>query len=154
MPLTAEDHRLVLETLDAYAERYDAKDVDGVSSLFVRDSEVVLFGTGADEVWVGYHQVREQFARNFAEAEAVHFEWTWRRISGTKGSAWAATTANVHVTVDGVMHTISIRFSVVPGRRDGEWKWVHRHARLQPVGRAPASRIQSLTVTLALQPDS
>jgi len=128
VPLTAEDHRLVLETLDAYAERYDAKDVDGVSSLFARDSEVVLFGTGADELWVGYDQVREQFTRNFAEAETVHFEWTWRHVSGTEGSAWAATTANVHVTVGGVTRTIPIRFSVVLERRDGEWKWVHRHA--------------------------
>lgn len=128
MPLSEDDHRCVLETLDAYAERYDAKDVDGVTSLFARDDDVVLFGTGADELWVGYDAVRAQFARNFAEAEAVHFEWTWRHVSGAEASAWAATTANVHVTVGGVTRTISIRFSVALEQREGEWKWVHRHA--------------------------
>jgi len=128
VPLSDEDRRLVLETLDSYAERYNAKDVDGVTSLFSRDSDVVLFGTGADELWVGYEDVRRQFARNFAEAEAVRFEWTWRHVSGTETSAWAATTANVHVTVGGARRTIPIRFSVALERHDGDWKWVHRHA--------------------------
>jgi asparagine synthetase B (glutamine-hydrolysing) len=105
--LSDEDRQLVLETLDAHAELYNAKEVDGVTSLFARDSDVALFGTGAEELWLGYEDVRRQFARNVAEAEAVQFEWTWRHRHQ----------ANDSDSVSGA-----------PERLEGEGTWVHRHA--------------------------
>ena len=49
MRLDRGDEEAVLATLDRYAERYGAKDVDGVTESFADDPEVVLIGTGADE---------------------------------------------------------------------------------------------------------
>ena len=75
-------------TLDRYAERYGAKDVDGVTELFADDPDVLLIGTGADERWVGRPEVRRQFARNFAEAEATRFEWISRHVVAAGDAAW------------------------------------------------------------------
>ncbi len=99
----------VCATLDRYAERYGAKDVDGVTELFADDPDVLLIGTGADERWVGRPEVRRQFTRNFAEAERTRFEWISRHVVSAGDAAWVAADAVVHVTVDGGPPEISRR---------------------------------------------
>ena len=130
----------VCGTLDRYAERYGAKDVDGVTELFADDPDVLLIGTGADERWVGRPEVRRQFGRNFAEAERTRFEWISRHVVAAGDAAWVAADAVVHVTVDGAERSIPIRFTVVLEQRDGDWVWLHRHASVaaegQPSGAA------------------
>lgn len=141
MELARGAEEAVCATLDRYAERYGAKDVDGVTELFADDPDVLLVGTGADERWVGKPEVRRQFARNFAEAERTRFEWISRHVAAAgPDAAWVAADAVVHVTVEGVERSIPIRFSVVLERRDGAWLWLHRHASVaaggQPSGAA------------------
>ena len=77
----------VCRTLDRYAERYGAKDVDGVTELFADDPDVLLIGTGADERWVGRPEVGRQFERNFAEAERtpVRVDFPARRSGRRRG---------------------------------------------------------------------
>ena len=140
MRLDREAEEAVLATLDHYAERYGAKDVDGVTELFADDPDVLLIGTGADERWVGRNEVRRQFARNFAEAERTRFEWVSRHVAAVADGAWVCADAVVHVTVDAAERSIPIRFTVVLERRDGAWFWLHRHASVaaggQPSGTA------------------
>jgi uncharacterized protein (TIGR02246 family) len=130
----------VCATLDRYAERYGAKDVDGLTELFADDPDVLLTGTGADERWVGRPEVRRQFERNFAEAERTRFEWISRHVAAAGDGAWVAAGAVLHVTVDGAERSIPIRFTVVLEQRDGAWVWLHRHASVaaggQPSGAA------------------
>lgn len=128
MRLERDAEAAVLETLDRYAERYGAKDVDGVTELFADDADVLLVGTGADERWLGRDEVRRQFERNFAEAERTRFEWVSRHVAAAGDAAWVSAEAVVHVLVDGDERSIPIRFSVVLEQRDGEWVWLHRHA--------------------------
>lgn len=128
MRLDPEAEAAVSATLDRYAERYGAKDVDGVTELFADDPDVLLIGTGADERWVGRPEVRRQFARNFAEAEHTRFEWVSRHVAAAGDAAWVAADAIVHVVVDGAARSIPIRFTVVLERRGGAWVWMHRHA--------------------------
>ncbi len=136
MRLHREAEETVLATLDRYAERYGAKDVDGVTELFADDSDVVLIGTGADERWVGRREIRRQFARNFAEAERTRFEWVSQHVVAAGDGAWVAADAVVHVIVDGVERSIPIRFTVVLEQRDGVWVWLHRHASVAAGGQA------------------
>lgn len=136
MRLAREAERAVLETLDRYAERYGAKDVDGVTELFADDADVLLVGTGADERWLGRDEVRRQFERNFAEAEQTRFEWVSRHVAAAGDAAWVSAEAVVHVNVDGDERSIPIRFSVVLEQRDGAWVWLHRHASVGAGGQA------------------
>lgn len=140
MRLDAEAEREVLGTLERYAERYGAKDVDGVTVLFADDPDVLLIGTGADERWLGKGEVRQQFARNFAEAERTRFEWVTQHVAAAGDAAWVAADAVVHVTVGGKERSIPIRFTVVLERQNGAWRWLHRHASVaagdQPSGAA------------------
>ncbi|HLG09590.1 MAG TPA: nuclear transport factor 2 family protein [Gaiellaceae bacterium] len=136
MRLDREAEEAVLATLDRYAERYGAKDVDGVTELFADDPDVVLIGTGADERWVGRREIRRQFARNFAEAERTHFEWVSQHVAAAGNGAWVAADAIVHVVVEGVERSIPIRFTVVLEQRDGVWVWLHRHASVAAGGQS------------------
>ena len=140
MRLADEEERAVLATLDLHAERYGAKDVEGVTDLFADDPDVLLIGTGADERWLGKGQIRHQFVRNFAEAERTRFEWRSRHVAAAGDAAWVAADAVVHVTVEGEERSIPIRFTVVLERRAGAWVWLHRHASVaaggQPSGAA------------------
>lgn len=136
MRLDREAEQAVLATLDRYAERYGAKDIDGVTELYADDPDVVLIGTGADERWVGRREIRRQFARNFAEAERTRFEWVSRHVAAAGDGAWVAADAVVHVVVDGVERSIPIRFTVVLEQSDGAWVWLHRHASVAAGGQS------------------
>lgn len=136
MRLESETERAVLATLDRYAERYNAKDVDGVTNLFADDPDVLLIGTGADERWIGKSEIRRQFERNFAEAERTRFEWSSRHVAAAGDAAWVSADAVVYVTVGGEDRSIPIRFTVVLDERDGVWRWLHRHASVAAGGQA------------------
>lgn len=135
--LDSNDDAAVRGTLDAYAERYACKDGAALTELFADDPDVLLFGTGADERWVGRPAIRNQFARNFEEASQARFEWTSQHVAacGSDG-AWVAAEAIVHVTVGNAVRSIPIRFTVVLERRAGQWVWLHRHASVAAGGQA------------------
>jgi uncharacterized protein (TIGR02246 family) len=136
MRLDDESERAVLETLDRYAGRYGAKDVDGVTELFADDPDVLLIGTGADERWLGKTEVRRQFVRNFSEAGQTRFEWISRHVAAAGDAAWVAAEAVVHATVDGRELSIPLRFTVVLEHGEQGWRWLHRHASVAAAGQS------------------
>ena len=52
----------VLSVLNHFAEAYAARDLGKVRSLFVQDSDLVLYGSGADEKRLGVAEVEVQAA--------------------------------------------------------------------------------------------
>lgn len=74
---TAADIRAVL---DEMAARYAAKDADGVVATLAGD-DVVLVGTGADEVRFGLADARAQVERDMAQADELSFQMDNVRIN-------------------------------------------------------------------------
>ncbi len=118
----------VMATLDAYADAYCAKDTDRLMSLFEDGEDISLIGTGADELCAGRAAIREVFERNFSDATATRFEWGWRHITVTGGSAVVAIALVIHLDTDSGSVKVPIRWTVSLARRGDRWLWLHRHA--------------------------
>lgn len=118
----------LLATLDSYADRYCAKDIDGLMALFDAGDDISVIGTGEDELCAGREQIRDLFQRNFAEATAYEFEWRWRHVTVRGGTAVVATTLTIHLEVDGRRIQVPLRWTVALRRNEDRWLWLHRHA--------------------------
>jgi len=122
------DEEAVLATLEEYAQAYCAKDADRLMALFDDGDDISLIGTGADELCAGRLQVKSVFVRNFAEATATKFEWHWKHVTVAGNCAVVAITLTIHLdTADGPIE-VPIRWTVSLVQRDGQWRWLHRHA--------------------------
>lgn len=62
---------------DAYAKR----DLKAFLACFASDTDVVLYGTGADEKRIGLEQIRIQVERDWAQSESAAMSFTWNSIS-------------------------------------------------------------------------
>ncbi len=122
------EKQAVLDTLDAYATAYCAKDVDALMALFVDGETISLIGTGADELCSGRAAIQDVFTRNFEEATAHQFEWQWMDVSVHGDAATVACSLRIHLTAGGEDLIIPIRWTVSLVRQAAGWRWVHRHA--------------------------
>lgn len=122
--------------LEKYTVDYRNHDLEGIMEDWAPDAEVVLYGTGADEKRVGWQAIRDQFARNFAEAEELAFEWQWTAIKATGQVAWLAADALVRATVNGKISEFPIRFTAIFEQINGRWYWVQRHSSAPAAGQA------------------
>jgi ketosteroid isomerase-like protein len=118
----------ILTTLEEYAAAYCAKDLDRLMALFVDGDDISLIGTGGDELCIGRTAVASVFDRNFRDATATRFEWTWTAVNVHGDAATVARTLNIHLVVDDQNLVVPVRWTVSLARRAGQWKWVHRHA--------------------------
>ena len=122
------DEQAILDTLEAYAHAYCAKDTDRLMDLFADGDDISLIGTGADELCAGPDAIREVFERNFSDATATKFDWHWRQVTLVGDSAVVAVTLTIHLTIDEAPIQVPIRWTVALSRINNQWKWLHRHA--------------------------
>lgn len=118
----------IMNTLEEYAAAYCAKDLDRLMAIFVGGDDVSLIGTGADELCSGKDAIVSVFQRNFKDATATRFEWTWKDINVHGDAATVACTLNIHLDVEDKKLLVPVRWTVLLVKQEGEWKWVHRHA--------------------------
>lgn len=122
------EEEAVLATLEEYAEAYCAKDIDRLMALFHDGDDISLIGTGADELCAGRAEIRAVFLRNFASATAAKFQWHWRQVTLREGCAVVAASLTIHLETEDRPRQVPVRWTVSLISRDGEWKWLHRHA--------------------------
>lgn len=123
-----DDQTAVLASLDEYADAYCAKDVDRLMALFDAGDDISVIGTGADELCAGRAAIESLFRRNFAEATATRFEWGWRHATVLNDSAVVAVSLTIHLATDDGPAEMLLRWTVAMTKREGGWRWVHRHA--------------------------
>ncbi|QQX78648.1 nuclear transport factor 2 family protein [Shewanella sp. KX20019] len=117
----------IKSTLEDYAKAYCAKDINALMHVFEDSNDISVIGTGADELCVGRHSVKELFLRNFAEATASEFEWQWSKITILNDYAVVAISLAIHLDSPSSKLKIPIRWSVALRKTD-RWVWLHRHA--------------------------
>jgi ketosteroid isomerase-like protein len=118
----------IMATLEEYASAYCAKDMDRLMAIFVAGDNISLIGTGADELCSGRDAVSSVFERNFRDATATRFEWTWTETNVHGDAATVACTVNIHLDIGEEKLLVPVRWTVSLVRQNGNWKWVHRHA--------------------------
>jgi len=122
------DEETVLATLEDYADAYCAKDIDRLMAVFDDGEDISLIGTGSDELCSGQSEIKAVFLRNFSEATATRFQWHWKHVTLADSCAVVAITLTIHLdTQDGPLQ-VPVRWTVSLVRRNGQWRWLHRHA--------------------------
>ena len=71
----------VLAVLNKFMESYKKRDIDGLLALLAPDDDIFMFGTGIDEKRIGREQFRFQAERDWAQTEALAFNFTQHHVS-------------------------------------------------------------------------
>jgi uncharacterized protein (TIGR02246 family) len=128
MSATAETRQQVIAAMDEWAGAYGRKDPAGYADAFADCDDVILLGTGADEVVAGRAAIRELIQRDFDESDQLQVELGDIRVSGAGDVAWAVMPdAGVEVTVGGEQQSIPLRITAVFQRTGGRWLIQHAH---------------------------
>jgi uncharacterized protein (TIGR02246 family) len=128
MSATAKTQQQVIAAMNDWAAAYDRKDAAAYADAFGGDDDVILLGTGSDEIAVGRNAIRHMIQRDFEEAEQVRVELGDVRVAAAGDVAWAVMPdAAVEVTVDGQQQSIPLRITAVFQSTDGRWLIRHAH---------------------------
>lgn len=127
MKADAQTEAAVKAVLDSFAENYAKRDLEGVMALFAPDSDVVMYGTGADEKRVGPAEIRAQVERDWSQSEATSITYGWLSVSSAGSAAWVATDISYKAKVGGEELTLEGRLTNVLENRGGKWLMVQGH---------------------------
>jgi len=132
----AKTESAVMGTFNRLLEAYETRDGRTLSSLFVPDSDVVLYGTGADEKRIGPTEIKVQFERDWSQSEAASLKFNWHSVSSTGGVALVAADGAAHVKVGGQEVTMPLRATMVFEQRGDRWLVAQMHVSVPAGGQA------------------
>ncbi len=139
------------------AERYGAKDVEGVLDAFVGEGSSMV-GTGLDELRYGPHALRLQVTRDMSEADALSFGMDSLRVEVFGDAAFAFAEAVVSATVGSEHVRLPIRATFGLCRTDNGWRIAQMHTSLahlqQDAGRSFPVKLTKTLSDLLLSIDS
>ncbi len=128
----AEIVKMVREMWKAYG-RLDA---DGVLAFYAPDPDVVVFGSGPDEVYVGPKQAKKGLKRDFSQTRSVKARLSKVRVSAAGKVAWLAANCLFTAHVAGCDIDMSGRMTMVFEKRKGRWLIVQSHFAMPYAGQA------------------
>jgi uncharacterized protein (TIGR02246 family) len=117
----------VLAVLQGMTRAYHERDLEGVMALYGSDPDVMLIGTGADEVRRGKDAIRTQVQRDWGQTDEVSLALRWGPVSVAGEVAWAWAEGSFDFRAGDVEGSLPARVSAVLERRDGQWLIVHSH---------------------------
>ena len=134
MKANAKTEAAVLVVVDKFMETYQNRDIEGLMALFAPDDDQVLFGTGIDEKRIGRDQIKFQAERDWAQTEALAFNFNWRQVSAAGPVAWLAAEGLGQGKVGGQEIEFPLRMTAVLEQRGDEWLVVQSHVSLPAPG--------------------
>lgn len=128
MKIDEKNKKEVIDVMNRYASASEAKDVDGIMSLFPSDdNNIIIYGSGADEKRIGPEEIRAQMERDFSQADSMALIYDWYSVEGTDNVAWFSADVTVSATVSGKKMTLPARFTTVLEKRNDKWLMVQGH---------------------------
>jgi uncharacterized protein (TIGR02246 family) len=128
MRASPEVEREVGAVLQEWVAAYGRKDADAYVGLFSDEDDVVVFGTGVDEVRVGRREIAEQARRDFEQSDQLAARLGDVRVSVAGEVAWATmSSAAVEASVAGQDESFPLRITAVLELRDDRWVIQHAH---------------------------
>jgi ketosteroid isomerase-like protein len=115
------------EALRELAEVYRTRDLNRALACFAPDTDVVMYGTGADEKRVGLSEIRAQIERDWEQTESADLRLDWTSVSSMDRVAWAAADGSFQIRAGGDAMTIPVRITLVFENRGGRWLIVQGH---------------------------
>lgn len=132
--LSRQTEEQIQGVLDSYAELYSRMDHQGI--LAITASDMMGFGTGADEIVRGREEMERQLLRDFHEVKNLSARMSGCTIKAEGPIAWVM--GDITFTADG--SEIPCRFTMVLRGTGHRWEIVQMHvsrpASDQPDGRS------------------
>jgi ketosteroid isomerase-like protein len=141
MKANAKTEAAVLAVLNKFNESYARRDIDRLMALFAPDDDQIMFGTGIDEKRIGRDQIRFQAERDWAQTEALAFNFTWHRISAAGQVAWVAAEGQGQGKAGGQEIEFPLRMTAVLEQRGDEWFIVQGHVSLPTPGQEEGNSV-------------
>ena len=113
MKADSETEKAVMDVLKKFAESYAKHDLESAMSLIAPDDDVVIYGTGADEKFMGSEAIKSQFERDWSQIEEPGLEYKWISVSAVGNVAWASMDAVFKAKIDGRKTKFSSRITEV-----------------------------------------
>ncbi|MBI4199140.1 MAG: nuclear transport factor 2 family protein [Chloroflexi bacterium] len=127
MKADAKTEAAVMDAFNKLWKAYETRDGGALSSMFVPDPDLVLYGTGADEKRIGVKEVRIQFERDWSQSEAASLKFDSHSVSLAGGAALVAADGAAHVKVRGQEVTMPVRATIVFEQRGNSWRVAQAH---------------------------
>jgi ketosteroid isomerase-like protein len=141
MKADAKTETAVIAVVDRFNETYARRDIDGLLALFAPDSDLVLFGTGADEKRIGLAELKFQAERDWAQSDSISFELGWHSVSAAGSVAWLAAEGMGQAKFDGQEMSFPFRFTAVLEHRGDKWLFTQGHLSVPAPGQAEGESI-------------
>ncbi|MBT8395442.1 MAG: nuclear transport factor 2 family protein [Gemmatimonadetes bacterium] len=137
----AAEEAAVRVVVDQFGEMWETEDVGLAAQIFSQGPDLLVYGTDAAEVWVGYDLFAASLEEQFASYEDT--EVTTRdqvvTVHSSGEIAWMREIADWHVTVGGErMEVNDMRVTGVLEKRDGAWLFVQMHVSVPVSGQIVA----------------
>jgi ketosteroid isomerase-like protein len=126
----------ILQTIREMWKAYGRLDADGVLAFYAPDPDIVVLGSGADEVYVGPKQAKRGLKRDFAQTRSVKVRLSKVRISAAGTVAWLAANCLFTAHVAGCNIEMAGRLTAVFEKRKGSWLIVQSHFAMPYGGQA------------------
>lgn len=127
MKADSNTYTAVKSALDNWADSYIKRDITRLLSCVAPDTDVFMYGTGADEKHIGLNAIRSQAERDWSQTDASAFILNDPAISASGSVAWAAADATFSVEMGGQQMAFPARFTGVLEKRGDRWLVVQAH---------------------------
>jgi len=117
-----------------WSDTYRRRDLKGAMALYVPDADVVMVGSGADEVRVGPEAIKAQYERDWAQTEAGALDFKSTMISKVGSAAVIFSEATVTAKVEGRSMEFPMRITSALENRGGKWLISQLHASMPAAG--------------------
>src|SRR5665648_47085 len=134
MKANAEIEAGVMATLNKFSKTYEQRDMEGVLSVLIPNSDVIVIGTGQDEKRIGIDAVRLQLERDLSQTDVVSMEILQHMISAAGKVAWMTADIVVRAMAGGQEIYLPTRLTVVLEQREKRWFIAQWHMSVPSAG--------------------
>jgi ketosteroid isomerase-like protein len=127
--------------MNRLVDSYKMRDMEALAACFAPDSDVIMYGTGADEKRVGLKEIRFQAQRDWAQSDAISMVFNKTSVSAAGPVAWVASDGSFQIRAGGQEFAAPARLSLVLEERDGDWLVVHAHFSVPATGQEQGDSI-------------
>ena len=127
--------------VNQFGQMWESEDMSLVDRIFTQGSDLMVFGTDAAEIWVGFDTFKTSLEDQFVAYEDTEVTTRDQVVSvhPSGETAWFRELADWHVTVEGErMEVNGLRITGVLEKRDGAWVIVQMHISVPVSGQVVA----------------
>lgn len=111
--------------IEKFVKAYSKTDINEYLSLFTKDENLVMFGTG--EKWVGYENYKSAPQKDKDKFEDIPIKFDWTKINYHGQIAWIAAEVTVSLKVAGQKMSVPARLTGVLKKEGNDWLIAQGH---------------------------